>query len=113
MTRAYLRRVARNLMLKQRRRAHQGPCFVDLEEADRAWCEEGGSDHGEEYRSALQKCLNGLGERPRQVLDLTYGEGLQRREVAKRLQMRDQGVKTLLHRVKARLRECIERRMAT
>ena len=113
MTRGYLRRVARNLLAKQRRRTRRAPRCVDLIEAERVWAEQGESTQGEDYRHALGRCLAGLGDRPRRALDLTYTQGLPRREVAARLRMQDQGVKTLLHRVKAKLRACIERRMAT
>jgi RNA polymerase sigma-70 factor (ECF subfamily) len=111
MTRSYLRKVARNLFLKEKRRILQRPRFVNLDEADRCWEQTGAEEAGGDYREALRSCMAELGERPRQVLQLAYGEGLPRREVAKRLAMRDQGVKTLLRRVKDRLKECIDRRL--
>lgn len=112
MTRSYLRKVARNLLLKQRRHTQQGPCFVDLEEAERVWQEQGEQGPGTDYRSVLRHCLTELGERPRAAIELVYGEGLTRREAADRLGMQDQGLKTLLHRVKTKLRACIERRLS-
>ncbi len=111
MTRSYLRKVARNLFLKQRRQALQRPRFVDLDEADLCWEQTAADRAGDEHREALRKCMAELGDRPREALQLAFGEGLSRREVAKRLNMRDQGVKTLLRRVKDRLKECIDRRL--
>ncbi len=108
---AYLRRVARNLFLKERRGLARRPAQCDLDAADAVFETRSGEDEGEAYRESLRACLRDLSERSRTALDLRYGAKIERTEIARRLGMKDQGVKTLLQRAKQALRECIERRV--
>lgn len=108
-TAAYLRVVARNLFLKSRR--HAGKVInAEIEQIDQRW-NELVTDDGSAMQAALKDCLQGLEDKPRQALQLQYTQGLQRVEVAQRLGMTDDGVKTLLARTKARLKKCVELRV--
>lgn len=112
-TRAYLRRVARNLLLKALRREHRRPPTFDLREAEEVWIEFEEADGGERYLAALRACLQRVSERARDVLGLRYRDGLDRRAIAERLGLSEAGVKSVLLRSKAKLRACIERRTET
>jgi RNA polymerase sigma factor (sigma-70 family) len=70
-------------------------------------------DLGASYRAALDACLATLDRRSREVLRLRYTEARSRAAIAAALDLAPEGVKTLLRRTKARLRECIEKRRQT
>jgi RNA polymerase sigma-70 factor (ECF subfamily) len=109
-TAAFLRQTARHLFLRRRR--DQGRREELLTEiADRWWQEQADSDDGERWLAALRACVGTLDGRARDVVDRFYGDGLARDAVAAALGMKETGVKTLLQRVRAALRECIERRL--
>ena len=108
---AYLRTVARNLYLKACHKAGRQVVVADFEHIEADWQDLVGEDDGEQLAKALQECLKLLEEKPRRALDLQYRDGLQRLEIARSLEMTDDGIKTLLRRAKARLRKCMERRV--
>ena len=106
-TAAFLQRTVRHLYLKALRR----PAAVrEVEEADRVWHEECGADGGDGWLEALRACLAQLPQRSRELLAATYGEDLGRRDLALRFSLTEDGVKTALRRLRAALRECVERR---
>ncbi|MCA8973095.1 MAG: hypothetical protein KDC98_00160 [Planctomycetes bacterium] len=105
-TAAFLRRTARHLLLRQRRdQGRRERILIEL--ADQAW-ERDCSDGGERWLSALRSCVGRLESRPRQAIQLFYGEGRDRAATAAALGMKENGLKTLLQRVRATLRRCIE-----
>jgi len=114
---AWLRGVARNLFLAHCRRDRSSPVRADSESLARA---EGtweatflrGGD-GFETLEALRACLRELPERQREVLDLRYRERRSRSALARLLKMTEDGVKSLLRRIRAALAACIERRRRT
>lgn len=108
-TGAYLRVVARNLFLKDRRAEARRPPTIELDQLDAAFTRRCGEDGGEEYLSRLSHCLGLLQPRVRQALALHYSERLGREEIGRRLGLGGDGVKSLLRRARATLRECIER----
>lgn len=112
-TAAFLRVVARNLYVKAMRRERRRLRVDDWDGLEAAWTEFEGGDFGEGYLTALRECLGGLPERARQVIGLRYGEDLGRVHIAGRLGMSESGVKSVLVRARRRLRECIERRLAS
>lgn len=106
---AYLRRVARNQMLMQVRRTNRGPTVQELEIAENVWAQNV-VDTSDDFLDALDDCLDGLTERVRQAIDLHYRDKLSRQEIADKLGLTVNGVKTLLRRARTTLRECIERK---
>lgn len=69
-----------------------------------------GSDGGDGRVAALRACVEALPERSQRALQFYYEEGLTRGEVAERLGLSDEGVKSLLERVKLALKQCVQRR---
>ena len=112
---AWLRGIARNLFLRHCRESRTARVRADselLERAEATWAHtflRGGD--GFDYVEALRKCLEALSERQRHVVDLRYAERASRADMAGKLQMTPNGVKSLLRRIRARLGACVERRL--
>jgi len=102
-TLAWLRRAAR-LRFLEVRRERRG---VAIDEAELVWQEQ--ERDGDARRQALRQCLQLLTERSQQAVRLAYGERRSWQQIAAALGIRASGVKTLLRRCRAALRECIER----
>ena len=110
-TAAYLRTVARNRLLMVRRSQKKAP-EVDLEAAEAVWADVAGGNGMDDYMLALEDCLEtGVTPRVRRALDMLYRDRLSRSEMADRLEMAVEGVKTLLRRARSTLRECVERKL--
>ncbi len=112
---AYLRGIARNVFLLACRRRRANPVRLSQEAAEAAeafWQSEflRGGD-GFDYVEALRACLATLSERDREFLRMHYAERRGRAEMARVLEMTVEGVKTLARRLRARLAECIRRRL--
>jgi DNA-directed RNA polymerase specialized sigma24 family protein len=69
-------------------------------------------DGGEGYLDALRECVDGLAGRARQAIELFYHDDLGRTDIAQRLEMTEDGVKSLLRRTRDVLRRCVEGRVA-
>jgi RNA polymerase sigma-70 factor (ECF subfamily) len=112
---AYLRGIARNLWLLACRREYSRPVTVDSRLAERAetvWQTEFlRAGDGFDYVEALRKCLERLEARDRDFLHQHYAERRSRGELARLLEMTENGVKTLARRLRARLGDCIRRRL--
>jgi len=109
---AYLRTVARNLLLGQVRKRGRRPVEVDLEAVEIVWAAAAGDSGLDDYLEALSGCLqSALGDEARRAIDLQYGQSASRIEIAERLNMTAEGVKTLLRRARASLRKCVERKL--
>ena len=111
-TAAYLRTAARNQLLMLRRRQGRQIETVDLAPAEAVWaehCPDGGAN---EFLDLLAACRETLAGRSREGVDLFYRDNLSREELADRLEMSVEGVKTLLRRARAALKDCIERKRA-
>jgi RNA polymerase sigma-70 factor (ECF subfamily) len=104
--RAWLRTTAKNLFTDRLRGAARRAMFASLELADAVWQEQEGSPR----RDALRECLALLDGRSRRAVELRYGDGRGRGAIAGALGIGEEGVKSLLHRVRQVLRACIERR---
>lgn len=61
------------------------------------------------FRGALRSCVAKLKGRNRQALTLRYTQDVGPKEIAKEMGMSPNSVRQLLHRVRASLRQCIER----
>lgn len=101
---------ARNLWFAQSRRANRAVSMEQLQQLHDRAVEELGADGGDARVRALRACVQALPPRSQQALQLYYRDGLTRREVAARLGMGDEGVKSLLERVKAALKQCVQQR---
>lgn len=104
---AFLRRTARLLWLAQRREAARGEAAIAAATLQQ-W-EEEIEDEGEERLAATRRCVAQLQGRAAAAIQLAYGEGKGRDEIATALGMLPNGVKTLLARTRAWLEECIRR----
>jgi len=106
---AFLRQTAKFLWLRtrrdERRRAERHAAA-----AEHAWRNEFARDDGAGWMEALDRCLETLPARSRLALERTYRDGLGRRELGDELGIGEHGVRTLLQRLRAALRDCIERR---
>jgi RNA polymerase sigma-70 factor (ECF subfamily) len=79
-----------------------------LDRLDADWSRWAARDNGETMLTALAECLNTLGDRARQALDLRFRDRQSRVQIATALGMSPDGAKNLLQRAKQQLRVCIE-----
>jgi len=82
----------------------------EVELVHEVWEQQCADGSGDARIALLQRCIEGLPERSRALLQQTYAEGLGRDELAGRFGMRRDGIKTALRRLRAALRDCVERR---
>ena len=78
---------------------------------DHAWRQAGLANDLDGSLDALRQCRDELQGNAAAALRLFYDDELPRAEVARKLGMKETGVKTLLQRLRKRLRECVERRL--
>ena len=113
---AWLRGVLRNLFLRHCRRQRAAPLLPDaavLEQAEVVWKADFlRSGDGFDYIEALRKCLQELPERQRAALDLQYAQKKSRSEMARLREMTEDGIKSLMRRIRLALADCIRRRLA-
>jgi RNA polymerase sigma-70 factor (ECF subfamily) len=109
--RAYLRTIARNLYLVLLRKSSRQSEF-DLDAAEQMWAETHPRDGGDERLSALDDCLAALDGRAKQAIDLAYRENQSRSAIAVKLEMTEDGIKSLLRRTRDVLRQCVERKVS-
>lgn len=103
-------RTARHLWLRsQRNDLRRAEHLAEI--ATRLWQDEYASDGGSRVMEALQDCVELLDGRARQCITRAYRDGASRSELAHELGLQENGVKTLLQRVRAQLRSCIEGKM--
>ena len=111
-TAAYLRTVARNRLLMARRKQRNSPQAIDLEAAEAVWADVAGEDGMSDYLVALGDCLEkAVNPRVRRALELQYRDRASRAEIAAKLDLAVEGVKTLLRRGRSALRDCVERKL--
>ena len=110
-TAAYLRKVAHNLFISAKRKVSVRPTTWSLSEIDQDWSSLAGHDGGDELKQALKECFKVLDQRAQKALKLQVAARAKRNEIAKILEIADEGVKSLLSRSKSKLRACIERKM--
>ncbi len=111
-TAAYLRTVARNRLLMDRRKQRGQPQAVGLEAAEAVWAQVAGEDGLNDYLVALGECLKkAVSPRVRRALELQYHDRASRAEIGAELDMAVEGVKTLMRRARSALRDCVQRRL--
>jgi RNA polymerase sigma-70 factor (ECF subfamily) len=112
---AWLRGIARHLFLRLCRKYPMHPLHADpqfLDEAEGVWQTDFLRDgDGLDALEALRQCLDGLEERERHALQLRYAEQVPRAEMAAQLGLSEDGVKSLLRRIRAALADCVRRRL--
>ena len=109
-TAGYLRTVARNLFVSARRKANRR-VTMSLDDIEEDWERLAGGDEGEALLEALRRCFQRLPDKSRQALELLYRERVRREEIARRMAMAEDGVKTLLRRSRLALKDCIEQKL--
>jgi len=113
---AWLRGIARNLFLQHCRRAGAARVKTNTELVERA--EDVWKGHflregdGFDYAEALRKCLEELPKTQRAALEMRYERQKSRLQMARRLKMTQNGVKSLLRRIRTALAGCVRRRLA-
>jgi RNA polymerase sigma-70 factor (ECF subfamily) len=109
---AFLRTTARFLFLRLRKAGRRQRRLAD--EVDALWARDAARDGGDALVAAVRACVGELDGRARRAIELCYGlhdnDAQGRAAIAHELGLQENGVKTLLQRVRHRLRECIERR---
>lgn len=110
-TRSYLLRAARFRYLQLRGKENRLREVAFSEAVDKWFGERCLKDGGNDWLAALHHCTGELKGRQRAALDLFYVEGRSRREIAAQLRMKENGFKTLLQRLRARLRQCVEKEL--
>tara|TARA_R110002073_G_scaffold191141_1_gene349832 strand:- start:853 stop:1398 length:546 start_codon:yes stop_codon:yes gene_type:complete len=109
----FLRRTARHLYLKHcRAQGRRDELLADA--VDHLWQRTCDDDQGERWLIALRDCTQQLEGRAKTAVNLCYGpEAVRggRDRAAKSLGLQPNGLKTLLQRVRAVLRECIENKL--
>jgi RNA polymerase sigma-70 factor (ECF subfamily) len=112
---AWLRGVSRNLFLAYCRRARCSPVFAagqSLDHAEALWAAQfPGSDDGSAHLAALRQCLEVLPQRDREIIQMQYALKKSRAEIAASRGLSEDGVKTLMRRLRAALAECIQGRL--
>jgi RNA polymerase sigma-70 factor, ECF subfamily len=112
---AWLRGIARNLFLADCRRRRISPVFADSDAVDHAeqfWNQEFADDpDGSGHVQALRQCLEMLPEAQRRAVQMRYTQRAGRGEMAASLGLSEDGVKSLLRRVRAALGDCVTRRL--
>jgi len=84
---------------------------IRARETDAAWERLQGGQGMDAARDALGKCLESLDRRSRELCDLHYRDGLGSEAVGAKVGMSEGAVNTALHRIRAKLRECVKARM--
>lgn len=102
---AFLRKVARDAWISDRRRARRSREWVAA--VDRLWGED---VDGDGWIDALRACRDELTGRPAAAIAAVYDRGLGRADAARELGMQENGLKTLLQRARAALADCVQRR---
>jgi RNA polymerase sigma-70 factor, ECF subfamily len=109
---AWLRGTIHNLFLMELRRRRTRPALAGLTDeasAAAAFARYSGTDEsGDATVLAMRSCLERVAPRSRQAIDMFYGDGKRRDEIAEALGVGVEGVKTMLRRAKHELRICVE-----
>lgn len=110
-TSAWLRTTARNLYLGTLRNEDRNVVLANPEIAESVWTRHEREDGGDSSVDALRECLETLDGRAKQAVQLQYRERKSRIDIAEILDMKPDGVKTLLRRTRTLLKNCIQRKL--
>jgi RNA polymerase sigma-70 factor, ECF subfamily len=117
VVKGWLRGVARNLFLSHCRKLKRENVVVSESAASIAetvWAKEfmRGGD-GFDFMSALNQCVERLQDLKRSIVQLKYRDGVSRKDIAAKVSMTEDGVKTTLRRIRKELGSCVESRLRT
>ncbi|MCI0357221.1 MAG: sigma-70 family RNA polymerase sigma factor [Planctomycetaceae bacterium] len=104
--------IARNLLREHVRRVHRRKEVAWTElclELDSLASEH--EQHHDEALAHLPVCLESLGQSAREAIDLRYRMQLRMAEIGLQLKRSEGAVKLLVHRARAALRHCLDRRL--
>lgn len=104
----WLRTTARNAYLMELRRRRRRPEILDLDAVDRAFEELHDTRLAED---ALRACIDGLAPRAQRAVELRYHQGAGRAVMARELGVSEDGVKSMLRRIRSALRACVEEKL--
>jgi len=111
----WLRGISRNLLLAHFRRERTNPVRIDsnyLQQAEDVWSASFPGGRGEsDYIEALRHCMGTLPDQERRMLDMQYAERKSRSEMARMRRMSEDGIKSLMRRIRSRLGDCVRRRL--
>jgi RNA polymerase sigma-70 factor (ECF subfamily) len=109
---AYLRATVRNLFLKALAKEKSEPARKDLAEADAVWDPVAAREDWDAYREAVRGCVEGLDVRDRVLLETYFEREGGRREAATASGLSEEGLKSLLRRIKDRLKACVKGKLS-
>lgn len=109
---AWLRTTGCNFYRKQLRRSRQREALQRMMARDQMVTTEDlmQKARGTDYQDALRACLEKVSPDARVLLEMRYQDNASRAQMATSTGRSEEGIKTLLRRVKDRLRTCIETR---
>jgi RNA polymerase sigma-70 factor, ECF subfamily len=114
---AWLRGTARNQLLAHWRRRRQYPTdpaalVQQMDDSEILWTSHFLRDgDGFDYVDALRECMDKLPEHQRRPIDLFYTQGKSRQEMAGLLKMTEDGIKSLLRRIRKVLGLCVSKKL--
>ncbi|MEO6596667.1 MAG: sigma-70 family RNA polymerase sigma factor [Planctomycetota bacterium] len=109
---AFLRSVARNLLIgARRRRPLHASTFEWIDAVDRVMRDQPAALEDSRIE-ALRSCVERLQGRMRQAVEWHHKDGMSCQEAARRLGLGQQGIKSLLRRARQALRHCVEEHVA-
>lgn len=111
-TGAYLRKAAKNLFISSLRRRKLALLAPNFDDVDAQWADFERECPFDRRVELLRQCIDALEDRPRKAVDLRYRDDASRERMARELGLSEAGVKTLLERLRDRLRECVHRKLA-
>ncbi len=109
-TAALVRTAGRNQLLMLRRRQKREPCQIELDAAESVWATAHPTGHTDPLLDTLRDCIAELEGKAKEIVDYHYTQQLSRQESADRIGLAVEGVKTLLRRTRAALKQCVERK---
>lgn len=109
---AYLRTIARNLFFKRAGRLSPAVPLDEIDDADAVWTRTVKEKDAGPYVNALRDCVQELDDRSRRALDLQYRDRLSQEAAARAIDLSREGFKTLLRRVRDRLKACVGGKLA-
>jgi RNA polymerase sigma-70 factor (ECF subfamily) len=116
---AWLRGIARNVLLGAYKRSKRAALSLDAAALDRldgaaarAETADAAAGYRDRRQTALRGCLDEVPEKNRRILALKYTDGRKSKEIADRTGMNAGAVDMLLSRLRRALQQCMDRKLA-